>query len=123
MKNKSRADQALEYIQSIDSDELDEAAKKAREQAINDVKMLIEHIEQRNTVQNSDALTHRVPDGWDSEDEWYAALEDAYSKTDIPESRGELTTKTIDGLEYYFLRWNEDGTVISQPVGPVNPAR
>ena len=63
-----------------------------------------------------------TPDEWDNEDEWEEALEDAYEKADILRSKGTLTTKTIDGREYYYLQWREGDKVRSQYIAPVSPA-
>jgi hypothetical protein len=63
-----------------------------------------------------------TPDEWDDEDEWEQALEDAYEKADILRSKGTLTTKTIDGREYYYLQWREGDKVRSQYIAPVSPA-
>jgi hypothetical protein len=61
------------------------------------------------------------PEEWDSE-EWNDALEDAFEKAEIPRSKGTLTTKTIDGRDYYYLQWREGDTITSQYVAPVNPS-
>jgi hypothetical protein len=66
--------------------------------------------------------TVEAPDEWDDEDEWQEALEDAYENADILRSKGTLTTKTIDGREYYYLQWREGDTVKSQYIAPVSPA-
>ena len=63
-----------------------------------------------------------VPDEWDDEAEWRDALTDAREKADIPRGKGTLTTKTIDGRDYYYLQWREGDTVTSQYVAPVSPA-
>jgi hypothetical protein len=62
-----------------------------------------------------------APDEWDDNDEWEEALEDAFEAAGIPRSKGTLTTKTIDGRDYYYLQWREGETVTSQYVAPVNP--
>ncbi len=63
-----------------------------------------------------------VLEEWDDEEEWRDALEDAWEKADIPRGKGTLTTKTIDGRDYYYLQWREGETVTSQYVAPVSPA-
>ena len=63
-----------------------------------------------------------TPDEWEDDDDWDDALEDAYEKAEIPRSKGTLTTKTIDGRDYYYLQWREGEKVKSQYVGPVSPA-
>jgi hypothetical protein len=63
-----------------------------------------------------------TPDNWNDEEDWREALEDAWKEADIPRGKGTLTTKTIDGRDYYYLQWREGDTVTSQYVGPVSPA-
>jgi len=62
-----------------------------------------------------------APDEWDDGEAWEEALEDAFEEADIPRSKGTLTTKTIDGRDYYYLQWREGEKVTSQYVAPVNP--
>ena len=61
-----------------------------------------------------------APDGWDDDDAWEEALGDAFEEADIPRSKATLTTKTIDGRDYYYLQWREGESVTSQYVAPVN---
>jgi len=61
------------------------------------------------------------PDDWTGE-EWEDALTEAFEKADIRRSKGTLTTKSIDGRDYYYLQWREGDTVQSHYVGPVTPA-
>lgn len=77
------------------------------------------------TVHRADVKTGTVdpPEEWDDDaDEWEDALEDAFEKAEIPRSKGTLTTKTIDGRDYYYLQWREGDKVKSQYVAPVSPA-
>ncbi len=60
---------------------------------------------------------------WEDDDEWQDALEDAFSKAEIPRSKGSLVTKTIDDRDYYYLQWREGDSVKSQYVAPVSPAQ
>lgn len=60
---------------------------------------------------------------WITDDEWQNALEDAFSKAEIPRSKGSLVTKTIDDRDYYYLQWREGDSVKSQYVAPVSPAQ
>jgi hypothetical protein len=62
-----------------------------------------------------------TPDEWD-EDEWEEVLEDAREEADLAPSKGTLTTKTIDGRDYYYLQWREGDKITSQYVAPVTPA-
>lgn len=63
-----------------------------------------------------------APEGWEDEDAWQEALEDAFEQAEIPRSKGTLTAKTIDGREYFYLQWREGDRVTSQYVAPVSPA-
>jgi hypothetical protein len=69
-----------------------------------------------------DKGTVDAPEEWEDDDEWQEALEEAFEKAEIPRSKGTLTTKTIDGREYYYLQWREGDSVTSQYVAPVSPA-
>jgi len=64
------------------------------------------------------------PEGWDEQDqeEWEQALREAFEEADIARSKGYLTTKEIDGRDYYYLQWREGDKVKSQYVAPVTPA-
>ena len=68
-----------------------------------------------------DELSPAAPEDW-ADEEWESAVEEAFEKADVPRSKGTLTTKTIDGRDYYYLQWREGETVTSQYVGPVSPA-
>jgi hypothetical protein len=63
------------------------------------------------------------PEEWreDAED-WNDRLQEAYEKAEVPRSKGTLTTKEIDGQEYYYLQWREGDTVTSQYVAPASPS-
>ena len=63
-----------------------------------------------------------APDEWNDDDAWEEALGDAFEEADIPRSKATLTTKTIDGRDYYYLQWREGESVTSQYVAPVNPS-
>lgn len=81
----------------------------------------LEEQAERDLKAASERATDEPPNDWDDE-EWDDALEDAYDKADIPNSKGTLTTKTIDGRDYYYLQWREGDQVKSQYVAPVVPA-
>jgi len=63
-----------------------------------------------------------TPDEWDDGEAWADALQEAHEKADLAAGTGTLTTKTIDGRDYYYLQWREGDTVTSQCVAPVAPA-
>lgn len=69
-----------------------------------------------------DRSTLETPDEWDDDDEWRTALDAAFEKADIRQSRATLTTKTTDSRDYYYLQWREGDSVTSQYVPPVTPA-
>lgn len=81
----------------------------------------LEEQAERDLEAASERATDEPPNDWDDE-EWDDALEDAYDKAEIPSSKGTLTTKTIDGRDYYYLQWREGDQVKSQYVAPVVPA-
>jgi len=76
---------------------------------------------QRELEAQADRSTTETPDEWD-DDEWEDAVDDARDEADIPASKGTLTTKTIDGRDYYYLQWREGSKIKSQYVAPVTPA-
>jgi len=76
---------------------------------------------QRELEAQADQSTTETPDEWD-DDEWEDAVDDARDEADIPASKGTLTTKTIDGRDYYYLQWREGSKIKSQYVAPVTPA-
>jgi len=70
-----------------------------------------------------DRGTIEAPDEWDDDDEeWQEALDEAFEKAEVRRSKAALTTKTIDGRDYYYLQWRDGDRVQSQYVGPVSPA-
>ena len=76
---------------------------------------------QRELEAQADQSTTETPEEWD-DDEWDEAVDDARDEADIPASKGTLTTKTIDGRDYYYLQWREGSKIKSQYVAPVTPA-
>ncbi len=47
---------------------------------------------------------------------------DAVDCTDAP-GRATLTTKTINGSQYYYWQWSEGGKTESEYIAPKNPKR
>jgi len=76
---------------------------------------------QRELEAQADQSTTETPEEWD-DDEWDEAVDDAREEAEIPASKGTLTTKTIDGRDYYYLQWREGSKIKSQYVAPVTPA-
>ncbi len=58
-----------------------------------------------------------VPDEWDESD-WRETVE----QSDAP-SGATLTTKTIDGRDYFYYQWREGSKIKSEYLAPVTPAR
>ena len=76
---------------------------------------------QREFEAQADQSTTETPEEWE-DDEWDEAVKDAREEAEIPASKGTLTTKTIDGRDYYYLQWREGSKIRSQYVAPVTPA-
>ena len=77
---------------------------------------------QRELEAQADQSTTETPEEWD-DDEWDEAVDDAREEAEIPASKGTLTTKTIDGRDYYYLQWREGSKIKSQYVAPVTPSQ
>jgi hypothetical protein len=73
-------------------------------------------------LEDAEDRSAQAPEGWENDEEWQDALKEAFEKADIRRSKGTLTTKTIDGRDYYYLQWREGDKVKSQYVAPVTPA-
>lgn len=67
-------------------------------------------------LEEREANVDDAPDEWD-EGDWEKVLEDA----DAP-PKATLTTKRIDGRDYYYYQWREGDSIISEYVAPVSPA-
>lgn len=76
---------------------------------------------ERELEEAADQDVDETPDEWE-DDEWEEELEGAREKAELPEGKGSLTTKTIDGRDYYYLQWREGDKIRSQYVAPVAPA-
>lgn len=78
---------------------------------------------ERELAARADHEATETPDEWsDRADEWESALETAREKADLGSGTGTLTTKHIDGRDYYYLQWRDGETIRSQYVAPVTPA-
>jgi len=118
MTDRSHASQARDHLERIDVDgDAELAALRAR--AVEAVDELIDHMEANSEDQAS--VEPDTPTSWD-EGEWEASVESAREKAGIAPSKGTLTTKTINGRDYYYLQWREGDKVRSQYVAPVDPA-
>ena len=67
-------------------------------------------------IEEREADADDIPDEWD-DDEWTTVLEE----TDAP-AKATLTTKEIDGREYFYYQWREGSKIKSEYVAPVSPA-
>ena len=76
---------------------------------------------QRELEARANQSTTEIPEEWD-DNEWEEAVDDARDEADLPDSKGTLTTKTIDGRDYFYLQWREGSKIKSQYVAPVSPA-
>jgi hypothetical protein len=64
-------------------------------------------------------LTPNPPEEWTgTEEEWEDAMKEAIEKAGTQWGKPTLTTKKIDGREYYYLQWREGDRVNSQYVAP-----
>lgn len=76
---------------------------------------------QRDLEQRAEGDVDTTPDDWD-DDDWEDVVDDARDSGEVPAGKGTLTTKTIDGRDYYYIQWREGGDVKSKYVAPVSPA-
>ncbi|MDS0280026.1 hypothetical protein NDI85_19765 [Halomicroarcula sp. S1AR25-4] len=116
MDDADRATEALRALGRINPDEYDDRVQQVHDDAVAAVDALVALLEASDEDPDVEA-----PDEWD-DDEWDEAVEVAREKAGVPAGTGTLTTKAIDGREYYYLQWREGESVTSQYVGPVEPA-
>jgi len=121
MADHTHARTALEELQAIDRDTLPAELTETYDRALKDIGTLCAELEAAAEPDDQPTKQPDTPEEWD-EDEWDDQLESAREKAAIPPTRGSLTTKTIDGRDYYYLQWREGDTVTSQYVGPIDPA-
>ena len=67
-------------------------------------------------IEENEVHVDGVPDEW-ADDDWTKVLED----TEAP-AKATLTTKRIDGRDYYYYQWREGDKVRSEYLAPVSPA-
>jgi hypothetical protein len=75
---------------------------------------------QRELESTAEHDTDTVPNEW-NEDEWAQRFEEAHAEVNAS-GRATLTTKSIDGRDYYYLQWREGDSTPSEYVAPVVPA-
>lgn len=69
-----------------------------------------------------DDLTVAPPEEWsDQEDVWDQKVQDAFGEMGHGFGRPALTTKEIDGKDYYYLQRRSGDSVETQYVAPVDP--
>jgi predicted phage gp36 major capsid-like protein len=76
---------------------------------------------ERELEERAEQDVDTTPDEWDA-DEWEDVVDDARDEADLAPGKGTLTTKTIDGRDYYYLQWRAGSKIKSQYVAPVTPA-
>lgn len=122
MSDRDHAIEALEHLRTIEPPESSESTiEQHRRDAIEHVEALMAELEKSTQVETSGDSV-KTPNDWNDDEEWEDALEAARQKAAISPSKGTLTTKTINGREYYYLQWREGEKVKSQYVAPVDPA-
>lgn len=121
MSDRAHAKTALEELRAIDRDSIPTELTETYERALEDIETLCADLEA--AVETDDQSTEHpdTPEEWD-EDDWEDQLAEAREKAEISRTTGTLTTKTIDGRDYYYLQWRDGDTITSQYVGPVDPA-
>lgn len=121
MSYHAHAKTALEELQAIDRDTLPAELTETYDRALEDIETLCTDFDTATEPDNQPTKQPDTPEEWD-EDEWDDKLDAARDKAPIPPTKGSLTTKTINGRDYYYLQWRDGDTVTSQYVGPVEPA-
>ncbi|WP_262181504.1 hypothetical protein [Haloarcula laminariae] len=121
MDDRDHAIEALEHLRTMESAESGGSTiEQHRQNAIEHVEALVAELEKSTQVETSEESVE-IPDNWDDDEEWESKLEEAREKASISSSKGTLTTKTINGREYYYLQWREGEKVRSQYIAPVDP--
>ena len=120
MREDSHAARARERLERLDVDG-DPELEALRAEAVAAVETLIDRLEETSGSEEQTHVGTDTPESWDDET-WEAKVETARENAGIGASKGTLTTKTINGREYYYLQWREGDTVTSQYVAPVDPA-
>jgi len=122
MGDRDHAIEALKHLRTIQSAESGGATiEQHRQNAIEEVEALVAELEKSTQVETSDESVETLDD-WDGDEEWEDKLEAAREKASISPSEGTLTTKRINGREYYYLQWREGEKVKSRYVATVDPA-
>ena len=121
MSDRSHAETALKELRAINQDSVPAEVTEIYEQALDDVETLCADLEAAAEADDQSTEQPDTPEEWD-EDDWEDQLAEAREKAEISRTTGALTTKTINGRDYYYLQWRDGDTIRSQYVGPVDPA-
>jgi hypothetical protein len=121
MSDRCHARTALEELQAIDRDALSTDLTGTYDRTLEEIETLCAELEAAAKADEQSTEQPDTPEGWDADD-WDDQLESAREKAAISSTKGTLTTKTIDGRDYYYLQWREGDSVRSQYVGPIDPA-
>ncbi|WP_336339646.1 hypothetical protein [Haloarcula brevis] len=121
MSDRSHAKTALEELRAIECDSIPAALTETYDRALEDVYTLCVDLEAATEPDDQATEQPDTPEDWDEED-WEDQLAEAREKAEIPQTKGTLTTKTIDGRDYYYLQWRDGDSIKSQYIGPVDPA-
>jgi len=119
MSDRSHAEQARDRLRRIETGD-DAELEALRAAAVDRVDALLARLE-ATPDDEPDSDRTDVPESWD-DSEWADRLAEAREKAALSGSKGTVTTKTIDGRDYYYLQWREGDDVKSQYIAPVDPA-
>ncbi len=97
-------------LQKQSSETLREIARYAQQLADSKEQAIEAELEKKSIERDT------TPEDWD-EGEWDTVI----SEIDSPQ-RACLTTKTIDGRDYFYFQWREGSKIKSKYVAPVSPA-
>lgn len=118
MDDRSHAREARDHLRRIDVGD-DPELEAHRAEAVAAVETLLDRLE-TGPVASSVGAETEVPDPWD-DSALAARVDTAREKAGVGGTTGTLTTKTINGNDYYYLQWREGDQVKSQYVAPVDP--
>jgi hypothetical protein len=106
--------------QLIDEQEAEHAHETRDNDAVDKGSKNVQSGGGKNDSDGNDGETVEKPDAY-SDEEWGELVEEAREEAELYERKGTLTTNTIKGNEYVYLKWSEDGQTKSEYVAPVNP--
>jgi hypothetical protein len=74
------------------------------------------HAEMEAKLEEREVEFDDSPDEW-GQDDWEAET----ANTEAP-AKACVTTKTIDGRDYYYYQWRDGSQIKSEYIAPVNPS-